>query len=244
MSNMLLHCGAHQASREAVYATDTPEATRTHHPIPHSHLIEEVEGQLETAGFELGEQRHALSHQGERYFGTWAISSPGKSGEGYTWVVGLRNSHDKRFAAGLVAGTRVFVCDNLAFAGEIQISRKHTRYVERDLAPLTVQAVSQLGGKLEDLDKKIELYRETEFSPLQAHHAIVKALDVDAITPRMLLPVLDEWRNPRHQEFRPRTAWSLFNAVTEHLKGSRNPATVTRRTQALHDLFDNLVLPS
>jgi hypothetical protein len=33
-------------------------------------------------------------------------------------VLGLRNSHDKRFPAGLVGGSAVFVCDNLAFSGE------------------------------------------------------------------------------------------------------------------------------
>jgi len=64
---------------------------------------------------------------------------------GHGWAVGLRNSHDKTFPAGLVAGTRVFVCDILAFSGLIQIRRKHTRFAARDLRQLTARAVGQIG---------------------------------------------------------------------------------------------------
>ncbi len=44
----------------------------------------------------------------------------------------VRNSHDKTFPAGIVAGTQVPVCDNLSFAGEISLARKHTSNI---LAP-------------------------------------------------------------------------------------------------------------
>ena len=52
--------------------------------------------------------------------------------------------------------------------------------------------------------------------------------------------VLGEWRKPPHEEFRPRNAWSLFNAFTEAQKGL-NPNALIARTQALHGLFDGLV---
>ena len=55
------------------------------------------------------------------------------SSEDYCWVLGLRNSHDKTFPAGIVAGASVFVCDNLSFSGEIKFARKHTRFIVRDL---------------------------------------------------------------------------------------------------------------
>jgi hypothetical protein len=32
--------------------------------------------------------------------------------------------------------------------------------------------------------------------------------------------VIDAWEDPKHEEFHPRTAWSLFNAFTEVQKGS------------------------
>lgn len=44
-------------------------------------------------------------------------------------VLGLRNSPDKMFPAGIVAGASVFVCDNLSFSGVINLARKHPRFI-------------------------------------------------------------------------------------------------------------------
>lgn len=43
----------------------------------------------------------------------------------------------------------------------------------------------------------------------------------------------------RHDDFRLRTVWSLFNAFTETLKG--NLTDLPRRTEALHGLLDHHV---
>jgi len=32
--------------------------------------------------------------------------------------------------------------------------------------------------------------------------------------------VIEAWEEPKHEEFTPRTAWSLFNAFTETQKGA------------------------
>jgi hypothetical protein len=45
---------------------------------------------------------------------------------------------------------------------------------------------------------------------------------------------------PTHREFRPRTAWSFFNAVTETNKGT-NPHIAARRSEALHGLCPTTV---
>ena len=51
------------------------------------------------------------------------------------FVVGVRNSHDKSFPAGLVIGASIFVCDNLSFSGEVKLARKHTVHVESVICP-------------------------------------------------------------------------------------------------------------
>jgi hypothetical protein len=48
--------------------------------------------------------------------------------------------------------------------------------------------------------------------------------------------VVDQWHVPNHPEFKPRTAWSMFNAFTEVLKGNLNE--LPKRTQALHGVMD------
>jgi hypothetical protein len=50
--------------------------------------------------------------------------------------------------------------------------------------------------------------------------------------------LLQEWRDPRHQEFRQsKTAWRLFNAVTEVLKKGALDR-LPRRTTAFHGILD------
>jgi len=59
-------------------------------------------------------------------------------------VLGIRNSHDKTFPASLVDGALVFVCDNLSFSGEIRVTRKHTRFIRRDLVTLVQGPIGKL----------------------------------------------------------------------------------------------------
>jgi hypothetical protein len=51
--------------------------------------------------------------------------------------------------------------------------------------------------------------------------------------------VLDEWREPSHEAFLPRTAWSLHNAFTEVAKPRfvSNPTAAAGGTIRLNRLF-------
>ena len=240
VAGMLLHCGAELVDRPTLEAVPTPRGTETWFPLPHRDLLDEVQGQLETAGFSLGRQSHALSHEGRRYFGVMEVRQPDQPERDYAWVVGLRNSHDKTFPAGLVAGTSVFTCDNLSFTGEVKISRKHTRFAQRDLRHLTARAVGQLGERFQGLDRRIDSYRGCRMPDWAAHDLVIRAVDCAAITPSQVPDVVHEWREPSHEEFHPRNLWSLFNAFTEVYK-SQNPNTTMRRSEALHGLCDGVV---
>ena len=235
---MLLHCGGQVIERDALFGIETPHPTETWFPLPHRHLVEEVESQLTDAGFNLLCSTHAISHDGNRYFGIIEVSPRGDIVQnGHGWVVGLRNSHDKTFPAGIVAGTRVFVCDNLSFSGLIQIRRKHTRFAVRDLRQLTARAVGQLGEQLVGMEARITAYRNLRLTDSRAHDLVIRATDCRAITPSQIPEVLAQWRNSAHAEFAPRNGWSLWNACTEAFK-SVNPHTAIARCEALHGLFD------
>lgn len=237
---MLLHCGAQLVDRPALFDVPTPRGTRTWFPLSHRALLEEVETQLDSCGFAIGRQCHALSHEGARYFGVLEVSLPDRAQQDTSWVLGLRNSHDKTFPAGLVAGTSVLCCDNLSFTGEVRISRKHTRFAYRDLRNLTARAVGQLGEKFRGLDRRVEAYRNEPMPDWAAHDLIIRSVDCRAITSSQVPDVLQEWREPRHDQFRPRNLWSFFNAYTEVYKG-QNPATVMHRSLALHGLCGGVV---
>jgi hypothetical protein len=234
---MLLHCGAEIVSRSQLFDVPTPPGTRTWYPLSHRTILGEVESQLESTGFTILEETHALSHTGARYFGVMSVSLPNRGQADFGWIVGIRNSHDMTYPAGLVAGTKVTVCDNLCFSGEVRISRKHTRFAERDLRHLTARAVGQLGDKFRGLDQRVMAYKEERITNKRAHDIIIRAVDCAAITSAQIPDVLLQWRKPTHESFEPRNAFSLWNAFTEVFK-TVNPHTALRRGEALHGLFD------
>lgn len=237
VSNMILHCGAKAAGRDELELIKTPEPTATWHPIPHTVLIDEVKQALTGETISVVAEQHAIQNDGMNYFGILQVSNNSRQDD-FAYVVGLRNSHVQKYPAGLVVGSRVFVCDNLAFSGEIQVARKHTRYIMRDLQGLVVKAVGFLAERWMDQETRIEAYKDYRLSEQRGHDLIIRALDARVITTTQIPRVLGEWREPKHPEFQERTAWSFFNSVTEVLK-EVSPFALAGRTQALHGLLDH-----
>lgn len=238
-SHLLLHCGAHAVTRDIVAQTPTPPRTRTWQPIAHLSLIQVVERALMEQGLVVAEQAHALTHDGQRYFGLVEIQANNGYSD-YRWILGIRNSHDKRLPAGLVAGTQVIVCDNLAFHGSVKLSRKHTRFILRDLPDLAREAVAGVQSAWNAQDHRIEAYKQARLRDRTAHDLIIRAVDHGVIANRLVPGVLKEWREPSHQAFAPRTVWSLYNGFTETLKGT-SLERMPRCTERLTELLDGHV---
>lgn len=236
--NLILHCGAQAVERIQVARVNTPRPTETWQPLPHVTLIETVEDALRSTGLKIGNQVHSLNEDGSRYFGLTEVHN-GHEAEDYAMVVGIRNSHDKSFPVGLLAGTNILICDNLAFSGEVRLTRKHTSNLLRDLPIMVSHGVGRLYDLFGHQSQRIEAYKLTKIRDKTAHDLVIRAVDVGACTNRMIPQVLKQWREPVHPEFQDRTAWSLFNGFTEVLKG--NLDELPKRTQALHALFDTTV---
>ena len=235
-ANLLLHCGASAVDRGVLANVPTPDPTDTWQPIPHIQLLETVEGALRASGLHVANQAHGVTHDGNRYFGLLEVAN-GHDDTEYARVLGVRNSHDKRFPAGVCAGSQVLVCDNLCFSGEMTVARKHTRFVLRDLPYLVREAMGRLLGAWKRQDDRIGAYEAKRLTDAGAHDLTISALDAGVISASRIPDVIQEWREPRHEVFRPRNVWSWMNAVTEALKGG-NIQTLPKRTESLHALCD------
>jgi hypothetical protein len=235
--NLMLHTGAKAVERGQLALVATPPRTSTWVPISHERLLMGVIESLSSNHLTVVNESHGVTLDGARYFGLLQVAN-GQNADDFGMVIGVRNSHDKKFPAGLVVGASVFVCDNLSFSGEIKLARKHTVHVERDLPQLIGRAMGQLGTQRGKQEHRFASYKSTEFSDAQAHDIIVRAVDARVLPVTKLPDVLKEWREPRHEEFRKdgKTAWRLFNAFSEVAKG--NLDFLPRRTQALHGLMD------
>jgi hypothetical protein len=236
-ANLIFHVGAQAVDREHVYGVPTPARTRTWFPIAHGTVLDEVQRVLSNNGLQVVSEAHGLTHDGARYFGLLQVDD-GQDGDGWGLVAGVRNSHDKSSSVALALGASVWTCDNLSFSGQVNLARKHTKHTLRDLPQSVNLALGMVTLLRQGQEQRFLTYQRTELTDAQAHDLTICAVQAQILPASKVSDLLQEWRTPRHLEFRAggKTAWRLFNAFTEVLKGRLDD--LPRRTQALHRLLD------
>ncbi|HYH66308.1 MAG TPA: DUF932 domain-containing protein [Urbifossiella sp.] len=216
MSDLMLHAGGRLVTLDELRGCKTPPAEGRWHPVSHVRVLDTVKETLRGAGYTVRSEKYGLARADARFFGVLDLDTPLAHGTGLS--VGVRNSVDRSFPLGFAAGSRVFVCDNLAFRSELLVRRKHTLNGMRAFGTAIGSAVASLASFREDEADRIRRMAETELTPAMASHVILTALRRGIISSLHLPKVCEAWEEPRHDDFRPRTAWSLFNAFTEVLK--------------------------
>jgi hypothetical protein len=213
-SQLVLHRGGWAASKADVASVRVPEETDSYVPVPYARFLDEVELHVPRFGLTITEERFALARDGDQMFGVLTCTN-GVAHTDYGLAIGLRNSYDRSLSVGLVAGSNVFCCDNLAFSGEVSMQRKHTTNVFRDLPDLIYRMLSQVSSMQSRIHTEIAAMKERALVPESADHLMVEAVRRNVLPASQLPKVIDAWEKPKHEEFAPRTAWSLFNAFTE-----------------------------
>jgi hypothetical protein len=232
--SLVIHAGANEVSYDQVRAVVTPEGTDTHVPVPHHEIVELMRFTLGFHQHEIAEEHHAVTPDGMRYFGVLSLRSP--YGD-YTDMLGLRNSHDKSLPIGIAFGSRVFVCDNLAFSADHVIRRKHTVKAKRELPALLADIISPLKQQRIAQNTKLQLYQGTRLTDLWADHAIMQMYRKDIIGVQGIAHVLKAYNEPPH-DWGDKTAWRLFNAATHTLAGKVSERPLL--TQELHNVIDGV----
>lgn len=233
----MLHTGARAVDYNGLRTLPIPSATDTHVPIPHHSVVDMVKYSLGFFGHEIVEENYGVTPDGARFFGVLSLRS--EYGD-YTDTVGLRNSHDKRFPIGISFGSRVFVCDNLAFNGDHVIKRKHTANAKRDLPGLVAEVVEPLRDQRVSQARMFDAYRHTALLEAQVDMAIMQLYRRGVLNVTRIAEVLDAYEHPPH-DWGSETAWRLFNAATFSLTG--RVAEDPSQTARLHQVIDGFCMP-
>jgi hypothetical protein len=120
----MLHSGGRLVTLDELQCCKTPAPEGRWHPVSHVRVLNTVKETLHGAGYQVKAEKYALARSDARFFGVLDLTTP--LAQGVALSVGVRNSVDKSFPLGFAAGSRVFVCDNLAFRSELLVRRKHT----------------------------------------------------------------------------------------------------------------------
>ena len=233
--SLMVHAGGNIVTRDDLSLVEVPEATESYTPVPHNHLAETLLtiGRDILKGYALDGEQYALAREGNQMFGVFTFK--GEHPE-MGLSIGFRNSYDKSMAIGVAIGAKVFVCDNLALAGDITVLRKHTGNVWASLEDIAISTLYRSQKNFQKVVEDAEFLRNMRISNEGAFQYLGLLYGKGVLTPRLLPVVKREWLKPSHEDFQPRNLWSFYNACTEAMK-SVPPVLVMEKHIMLHEVM-------
>ncbi len=221
-ATLVAHSGAEKVTRQQLALLTTPPRTNSHVPIPHIELVERLENTLSRMSLKIESEEYAVQKEGGmKLFGTlklsYEVTANRPATQGYRFALGLRTANDKTLACQMIAGANVFVCDNMAFHGSVvTMSRKHTAHI--DIQAELEGGVRKALAQFSEIRSSVTTLQSKALGDMEAKAMIVDAA-IGGVMPLRLIPhVVKNYFTPPHEEFAPRTQWSLHNAFTESFK--------------------------
>jgi hypothetical protein len=214
-TTLMAHAGANKVTRLDLSTIETPDATDTFQPIAHSRLVDQLEEALAFRHISITRDEYAVSKDGMKLFGLLELNS---EYEDVRFAIGLRNANDKSMRLGMVAGYRVFVCDNMALSGDFKpLLAKHSKNF--DLVESISMGVDRIQRGWQPLREAIDFKRQYPLTDQEAQSMIYRAFMSERFPVKLLKAVHQEYFvHPSYEAFHGRNVWSLENAFTSAFK--------------------------
>lgn len=192
-------------------------------PVHHADWIDAVHGVAGELGLVVADQKFALSADRHDLFALFEMESDqiDRAVDHVYKVFALRTSNMQRRKSEGRTGGRVHICSNGIMTGEFLLGHKQTKNLD------PVELVRDGFGKWVDqqtqLDRAVAVMKDRTLSASDVFELLGRAMIgyddhkgfISAATARR---IVDEYEQPRHECFRDRNAWSLYNAATEVMK--------------------------
>lgn len=221
-----------------------------HNPYPFGAYLNDVEESLDLNGLEILRQEYAIDHDGQRLFGLMEVAPlEGEliTAKDWSLLIGVRGSHDQRISRGLTLGSRVMVCSNLCFHGDLgTFHTKQTLNIASRLPALIRGAVERIPELAHQQEARFNTYKAHEFgSPRHGDAALIEIMRRGGLTGAQLAKAVQQWDNPDHDDHAAYgwSMWRLLNACTEAVKpggANVNMATIQDRTQKTTSFLDEV----
>lgn len=212
-----------------VPSADDVGASRLWSPIPHRKLWAALVQNLAANGFPLVDSPEIfVSPNGRQVVGGLHV----RGGDEYRVVlpsgreilgrvsraIVFNNSNGRDGSLGLAHGASVWVCANGCISGSHVVRRKHITSTDWYSAVETF--CRDLPTRFRAQAQKIQTMVDTPHTDDTAAHDLIRRRMRDRLPAHVMDRAWRLWKNPPHQEFEGRNAWSLYNAVTEAAKKS------------------------
>lgn len=215
-STLCTHAGAFKASYEDLKAMKDPEKLgRIHTPVRHDVFVDGLREAVLMAGLQIEREQFAIMRGGAKLFGVMDFSSKDKR---VGACMGFRHGNDRSMRIKVVAGIRVFVCDNMALSGDqVLLNYLHTRTF--DPKAECIAAVSQYLEARHNFTSTIDRMRNATITDGRAKELIYDAIIRQDVLPLRMLPEVDRaYFAKETEDVKDRTVWGLHNSFTRALQ--------------------------
>ena len=227
--SLILHTGAESIDRAGLANLPMPRPMGARHVIrPFIQDVEVVADALSQYGLMIADESYGVKYNDGmpgQFFGLLEIAPKVLHGEVITarefaLQVGIRGAYDQSLARGLAVGSRVFVCDNLAFSGQVNVQTKQTTNLDRRIVGLLQEAVSRVPVMAEYQEKRFISYKSHALRPRAGDAALIECVRRGILNPSNVGKAIQEWDAPTYPEHAAdgHSLWTLQNAVTEAIK--------------------------
>jgi hypothetical protein len=243
-STVCNNAGGVRRTRDEPAALTTPAATPTWKPVPYADLVGEPLRGLERQGVHVARGEYDTAGRDDaRLFGVTDLRIPDLDTPDFSMALGLRGANDKSMAISVIAGARVFGCDNLALSGgsgAVVLRKRHTSRL--DLAAVVPGAIDAFLERAGTFRLDIDRMRTHALSDGRGKEILHDAF-ADGVLPLQLFPVVSRLYladDAQRERFPDRTLRSLNNAFTYGVKFLR-PASQHEAGLRIGRLFGRLL---
>lgn len=226
-------------NEEFLKEIELPVATASYSPIPHTVFLTEIQEQLDKEGMTICDKKYITNGKGAIMTGEYGICHKEGGDQEAIMSIGFQNSYNKTMKAGLYSGLMVLVCKNGMYTrrqGGIY-QRKHTGTALQDLRAQIVTTIDNTQNGFHALVQEREAMKQMELKPQTIATLVGDMYLNEGIINSTQLQIIK--REMQYSEvFKEKTAWNMFNWITESIKSS-HPGNYIKTHLKAHTYISN-----
>lgn len=217
----------------------TPQGPR-HVPVPHYDAIVSFRDQLAEHNIQVLNETIVLSPDTFRLMYLADIAA--KDTDEYVYQVGFINNNDRSKAFTGLAGTKVFINNAQMHYSDSSYKTRHTTNVREMLYERNAHIIRWFEEFYAEQTGRIEAMKNTEVTD-----EILGAVVLSYIRNRYTLSstniknIVKEYDDPKYDEFKPRTLWSLQNTTAEVFKKVKSPLLKLEVMEIFGETIDKFI---
>ena len=233
-----------------------PPMGKRHAPYPFHAFATDTADAIERAGFTIEQEDYAITKDEQRLFGLLNVSRPvapdaptfgvpALHKPKWNLLVALRGAHDQSISRGLAIGSRVMVCSNLCFHGDLgNWNSKQTTNIAHRIPDMVADAVAGLGDAGRKLTIDFDAFNEQQITRETGDKVLLDIYRSGGFSASQMGRAVDDWDACSVEEHTAngRNLWWLFNSATHALKptgANTNHGDIQHRSTVVYNKIAN-----